>query len=299
MSHQQHAIISEHLTWCLHMGLRPSTVAQRRWHVDRLAGALHGRHEPVALLDAEHEHLREWESGLTAGPQSRASAVKHARSFYRWAVDLDRADPRLLRHLVPPKLPNRLPRPIPVGDLVTAIADADDRMRPWLVLAGFSGLRACEVAPLRVGDVDLSATPPTVFVADGQGGKQRVVPLGPVVAAELKRLGRTRGWLFPVRDRQGHEVAGTHVSASQVSHLASKYLHASGSVSTFHALRHRLGTDVWAEGRDVKVPMELLGHAGPRTSFGYAALTPGRSAEVIDRIGQRWQEDNPQRDNAA
>jgi len=42
------------------------------------------------------------------------------------------------------------PRPVSEDDLVLALATANDRVRPWLALAAFAGLRAIEIANLRV-----------------------------------------------------------------------------------------------------------------------------------------------------
>jgi len=92
-----------------------------------------------------------------------------------------------------------------------------------------------------------------------------------------------RGWLFPGQDRQCRPT-GLPVTASQVSHLASRYLHESGSSSTFHALRHRFATDAYAASCELRLVQELLGHASPVTTAVYAALVPGRSAEVAAQV---------------
>jgi integrase len=55
--------------------------------------------------------------------------------------------------LVRPRVPRALPHPIADDRLLTTIADAPPRIRPWLVLAAVCGLRAMEIANLRPTDV--------------------------------------------------------------------------------------------------------------------------------------------------
>ncbi len=92
-----------------------------------------------------------------------------------------------------------------------------------------------------------------------------------------------RGWLFPGQDRQ-RQPTGGHVTASQVSHLASRYLHDSGSASTFHALRHHFGTEVYRGSLDIRLTQDLLGHSSPAMTAGYTALAPGRAVDVVGQV---------------
>lgn len=269
--------IAQHLAWCQHRNLSTGTLAQRHYHLGRLQRWLAA--EGIDLLTPGADGLRRWQTTLVTGPSARRSAVSHARSFYAWAADLDLADPRLQRHLVSPRQPRRLPRPIDGAELAHALEHPPVRYRAWLLLATFAGLRACEVAPLRVEDLRLSDIGATVRVV-GKGGKERVVPLGPAVVAELRCCGLPRrGWLFPGQTRQ-REPTGHHVSPGQVSKLGSAYLHESGSDSTFHALRHRYATDMYAASCDLRLVQELLGHASPATTAVYTALVPGRAAQI-------------------
>jgi integrase/recombinase XerD len=75
------------------------------------------------------------------------------------------------------RAPRRLPRilgPDEVDRLVAALRTHRDRAMIWLMLLG--GLRRCEVLGLRFGDVHPGER--RVFIADGKGGHQRIVPVG-------------------------------------------------------------------------------------------------------------------------
>jgi integrase/recombinase XerC len=89
-----------------------------------------------------------------------------------------------------PKLPRRLPRPLPVDecmgllDGVAAGPDAIDlRDRALLELLYGAGLRVSELASLDVRDLDLHRGDVRV---SGKGGKQRVVPLPAAARAALE-----------------------------------------------------------------------------------------------------------------
>src|SRR6476620_2719489 len=75
------------------------------------------------------------------------------------------------------RAPRRLPRvlgPDEVDRLVAALRTHRDRAMIWLM--PLSGLRRCEVLGLRFSDVHPGER--RVFIADGKGGHQRIVPVG-------------------------------------------------------------------------------------------------------------------------
>src|SRR5262249_56654858 len=91
----------------------------------------------------------------------------------------------------PPALPvprrgRRLPRPIGEKELLAAVTAAPDRVRPWLVLAGWAGLRAVEIARLRRDNVLDTRQPPVLLIAHGatKGHAERLGPLSPFLPAQ-------------------------------------------------------------------------------------------------------------------
>jgi integrase/recombinase XerC len=51
--------------------------------------------------------------------------------------------------------------------------------------------------------------------------------------------------------------------------------------ATFHALRHRFGTQVYANSLDLRVTQEILGQSSPATTAGYAAWSPERGIAAV------------------
>lgn len=269
-------ITERHIDWCRARNLRPSTIYQRRRALARLAR--HLGHEPI---DATADELAAWWDDLTVRlvPAGRAVELAHARSFYRWAVDAELRPDDPTRRLQRPRIPRRLPRPIPDGDLAVALACAPDRVRPWLYLAAYAGLRACEIAQLRGEDLVWDRDPPILLIAEGKGGGQSAVPISPVLADILAGLPRS-GWLFP----RGDGLPGPN-RPHLVSHLANRYLHSIGVTHTLHTLRHWFGTHTYqASGRDLRQTQELLRHRSPVSTAGYTWLSPGDAAETVARL---------------
>jgi integrase len=265
--------VEAHLAHLRRRNLRTGTINQRRLVLGRLRRFL----DDVDLLAAEHDALVAFLDRGSLGPEARATETSHVRSFYGWAVleCLVAEDPSA--RLVRPRLRRRLPRPIDDRYLVRALDRAPDRVRPWLWLAAFAGLRAAEIAQLCREDVLDYHDPPVLFVVDGKGGKQRTVPLADDLLAELVTWpAPTRGWLFTrLDDRPGP------VPAHLVSNLANRYLHGEGIPYTLHTLRHWFGTTMYRRTSDLRLVQELLGHSSPVTTAGYAAWSPAKAADAV------------------
>src|SRR5260370_914737 len=73
------------------------------------------------------------------------------------------------------------------GDLFDALDGAPPRIRRWLVLAGWAGLRAVEIALLRRECVlDAAVQPVLLIAADAtKGPNERLVPMSAFVLGEL------------------------------------------------------------------------------------------------------------------
>lgn len=267
-----------HLAWLRMRRLSPHTVYDRSRVLHRLRLAL-----PVPLLEATEDDLAVWRESLNhLSGHAIATYCGHAQQFYRWAAaeGLIAASPA--EHLAMPSRPRRLPRPIGEGDLMAALAGAPPRVRPWLVLAGWCGLRAREIAYLRREDICDRNCPPVLMVTEraAKGGRERIVPLSVFVLAELgaARL-PSHGWAFRRADGQ----SGPN-QPWVVSRLSNEALREAGSAATLHQLRHRFATQAYRAGHDLRTVQELLGHASPATSAGYAAWDRAEAAATVESL---------------
>ena len=269
--------VSLHLRHLALLGCTPGTIAKRRCVLGLLAAAL-----PCPLLEADAVHLLAWRAGLSVGPATIAGYVSHARAFYRWAAAEGLIPLSPAERLPVPRLPRRIPRPIGDRDLFAAVAGAPERIRPWLVLAAWCGLRAREIALLRRECVLDSHDPPMLLVGHDatKGRAERLIPLHDFALGELLTAGLPRaGWVFRRRDG----LPGPN-RPWVVSHMSNIYLHDCGYPETLHQLRHRFATSAYAGSRDLRMVQELLGHAHPQTTAMYAAWDQAGAADIVARI---------------
>ena len=258
-------LIQAHLEWLRIRGLRPATIKARRGALLRLQRAL-----PYPLIDAVAEDLRLWQERLTIGPHALGTETAHIAQFFHWAQRHSHRPDDPAELLPRPKVPRMLPRPISEADLRMALACAPDRIRPWLILAGWCGLRAREIALLERADIRDQDDPPTLFVRDGKGGKQRVVPLPRTVARELAALRLpSRGPVF----RRADGLPGG-VPPARLSKMVSNYLGSIGVPATLHQLRHRYASLAYQATHDLLLVRDYMGHENANTTAGYAKINP-------------------------
>lgn len=234
---------------------------------------------PTELTQATREDLSRWRSGLTVTDQTVLNYATPVRGFYAWLTRYEHIDRDPALGLPLPPTRRGLPRPISDADLDYAIDAAPRRIRPWLVLAAYAGLRAKEITYLRREDVLNTGRPPAIRVTTlmGKGSRERLVPLSPYVWSELQAHGLPRRGFIFLRER-GH---GPN-TPSRVSNLANAHLRACGLDETLHQLRHWFGTETLeSSGGHLRVVQELLGHASPSTTAVYAAIRPSDAVRAV------------------
>lgn len=261
-------MVEDHLRHLRRRNLRPSTIEQRGRALRRL-----GRGHDLARISGEE--IEDWLDARDLTPSSRASEISHIRGFYRWAVMEDVLDSDPTLRVVRPRVPKRLPRPMPEPDLAMAVELAPQPIRSMLMIAAFAGLRACEISRLE-GEHVLPADG-VLLVMEDKGGGMSSVPIAPPLRAVFAGLPRS-GPLFLLTD-------GRRMRPHNVSHWCNNYLHSIGIGHTLHTLRHRFGTAVYeASGRDLRATQELLRHKTPVSTALYTWLSPGHLADAVNRV---------------
>jgi integrase/recombinase XerC len=270
-------VVARHLEHLRLRGLKPDTIYNRGRALARLAAYLDG---PVC--EATQQQLVQWRASLTVGDDAIVAYVSHVRGFFAWAAEAGVIEQNPAAGLPMPKLGRRLPRPIGEQDLMHAVqAAAGLRIRPWLVLAGWAGLRAKEIALLRRGAVLDRAWPPVLIIAKDatKGRSERVVPMSEFVLAELRPVLPPSGWVFRRLDGQPGPNR-PHL----ISQLSNRHLHSCGVQETLHQLRHRFGSGTYRANRDLRVVQELLGHESPMTTAGYAAFDNPDAVAAVEAL---------------
>ncbi|RXZ66136.1 tyrosine recombinase XerC [Pelagerythrobacter rhizovicinus] len=187
--------------------------------------------------------------------------VKHARER---AGHADAAAPRLRG----PRIKKGLPRPVTpddasnLADLVAA--DATEawigvRDRAVLLLLYGAGLRIAEALSLKGGDLPLGET----LSVTGKGGKQRVVPILPIVREGVADYARQCPWPLAKDEPLFRGAKGGPLNQGMVQKATARARLALGlpATATPHALRHSFATHLLGAGADLRSLQELLGHA--------------------------------------
>ena len=263
-----------------------------RRYVDHLAAEGAG-----TLCEVQAGHVRSFLAALRAGsserasmsPSSTARALVAARGLHRFAHAEGVVEADVAREVSPPSPPRRLPKALPVSDvlgLLDSIGGSDPaelRDRALLELLYSSGARISEAVGLDVDD--LNSTECTVLL-DGKGGRQRLVPVGkPALQALDAYLVRAR----PVLGARGRGSAAIFLnsrggrlsrqSAWNALKTAAERAELGEGVSP-HVLRHSFATHLLEGGADVRVVQELLGHASVTTTQVYTLVTMKTLREV-------------------
>jgi integrase/recombinase XerD len=215
---------------------------------------------------------------------SAARALVAVRGLHKFAVreGLVALDPA--REVKPPAAPRRLPKALPVHDVLRLLETPGGlRDRALLEVLYSTGARLSEAVGLDLDDID--AIERTVLL-DGKGGKQRLVPIGRPALDALDA--------YLVRARPGLAAAGrgspavflnvrggrlSRQSAWQTLKVAAERAGITATVSP-HTLRHSFATHLLEGGADVRVVQELLGHASVTTTQIYTLVTVNTLREV-------------------
>lgn len=225
--------------------------------------------EAVAKLDtaALREHLASRRSqGIGNVSAARElSALRGFLSFAREKAGMRDATPPRMRG---PRVKKGLPRPVTPDD-ATNVADTVSlsageawigaRDRAVLLLMYGSGLRIAEALSLKGADVPLGET----LVVTGKGGKQRVVPILPVVRASVADYATRCPWPLAPSEPLFRGAKGGPLGQGMVQKAMARARDALGlpATATPHALRHSFATHLLGAGADLRSLQDLLGHA--------------------------------------
>jgi integrase/recombinase XerC len=133
-----------------------------------------------------------------------------------------------------------------------------------------------EIAGLNSGDVLEHLEPAVIVVTHGKGDKPRVIPVAPVVITALHAHGLSAyGPVF--RDEFGDAL-----KPWKISQMLRAHMYGCGVNASAHQLRHSYGTEMYRRsGGDLRMVQDLMGHASPVTTAGYAAWDQNKAAAVV------------------
>ncbi len=193
------------------------------------------------------------------------SALKGFIAFARAQAGQENAEAPRLRG---PRIRKGLPRPVSpddavgLADTVEELATEDwigARDRAVLLLLYGAGMRIAEALSLTGDDLPLGER----ITITGKGGKQRVVPLLPIVREAVAEYAVRCPWPLGRNEPLFRGVKGGALGQGMVQKATARARRALGlpDSATPHALRHSFATHLLGAGADLRSLQELLGHA--------------------------------------
>lgn len=276
--------------------LSAHTVKAYKADLAGLIAFLEGRGFTGGPRELQPEHLSAYLAELhpITSARTRARKLSAIRTFFRYLVRRGLAPRNVGDELLSPKLPQPVPRALPVDEVFRLVeggsapagAPLAVRDTAMLELLYGAGVRAAELVGLDVAGIDLSRR--TVRVL-GKGDKERIVPFGAKAAAALERWLRVRPGVLaasaaPALDAVFLNAKGGRLTTRSLRRrLRARALDvALGRRVTPHMLRHSFATHLLDGGADLRSIQELLGHASLGTTQRYTKVSVEHLRGVYD-----------------
>ena len=205
--------------------------------------------------------------------------VRGIRRFFKWCYIEGYTTTQLLGRYTPPKVPERIVEPFKEAE-IQKISDVCLTLRDVAILYFLidTGIRAGELATVKVQDVDLEIGTAKVF---GKGAKERIVPFGDraekaIIDYVLNERPEARG-----TDQLFLNPDGVSMKSSAVRQLFERLRRRSG-IKPLHAhrFRHSFATSFLINGGDSLMLKYLLGHTTLIMVDRYVHIANMKAAQV-------------------
>jgi len=224
----------------------------------------------------------EGRTGRNWSAETFRTYLKTLSVFFKWCMREGLRTDNPIRGLEVPRVPRSLPAKLTKQSAQRLLEVAHNypyptrflRMRNHAILATFlyCGLRKKELLHLQLADVDVASL--SLFVRQGKGAKDRIVPLSQSLAhilrtymEERQRLGRTCPEFF------ASSTNNMGVSDSGLRRLIAEIRDASGIRFSAHRLRHTFATLMLEGGCDIYSLSRMLGHSDISTTTIYLSAS--------------------------
>jgi integrase/recombinase XerD len=236
--------------------------------------------------------------------QSQIAILNNIQVFYHYLFNTGKILSNPAEVIRLPKKPRQLPsvilkphemkRLLAQPDTSTVLGFRDRTMYEVLYT---TGIRIGELTRLRVQDLALSEG--TIFIHQGKGEKDRVVPVGATACRYLAEYVKRIRPMF--RQASATDVlffnkAGRPQQKAGIWRKLKLYAMRAGIEKrvTVHTFRHTLATEMLKGGADIRQIQELLGHGNLRTTQIYTHIVKGDLRRVQAQCHPREQTELPE-----
>jgi site-specific recombinase XerD len=263
-------------------GFSPNTINRYRIVVKTYSRLM----EVETLDQVTNENVRElFYHGRTKRNWSVNTFIVYRKSllvFFRWCIKEGLMTQNPIDDIEVPRLERRLPPKLTKQATMRLLEVVYNypyeynflRYRNHAIFSTFifAGLRKQELLSLRYSDVDLDNL--TIFVRQGKGKKDRIVPMSYTLAQSLKRyvlerkrLNKTHPEFFS--SLRGNEAFGIN----GLKNLVNRIREVSGIAFSVHKLRHTFATLMLEGGCDIYSLSKMMGHSDIKTTTIYLAAS--------------------------
>ena len=275
-----------HFEWMLVAGYSGDTVRARRIALKRFIrwaderGIADPREITKPILERYQRSLfyyrKEDGKPLTLG--SQLGCLAPIKTLFKWLARENHILYNPASELQLPRQPRRLPRSIlSVAEAEAVLAEADPssaqglRDRAMLETLYSTGLRRMELPALAIYDIDLARC--LVFVREGKGRRDRVIPIGERACAWVEKyLTEARPALL-VADSEFLFLTdyGEPMTPEFLAGKVKRYMEFAGVAKSgaCHLFRHACATHMLDNGADIRFIQAMLGHANLQTTEIY------------------------------
>lgn len=232
---------------------------------------LDGVSDLKTLSDLKAMDFRSWlarQNSKNLAKTSIARSLSAVRSWFRWMEANDILENPAIKSVRTPKIPRSIPKPVSAIDAQEVINLSEtfyeDNWQGKRDMAVFTllygcGLRISEALNLNIGDW----TDGDALTITGKGGKQRRIPLLPIIKEAVSKYLKTCPYDRDPSSPLFRGMKGGRLSSRQIQLSLQKMRPLLGlpDTATPHALRHAFATHLLSGGGDLRSIQELLGHA--------------------------------------
>lgn len=265
--HTWTAVLRQFTQWCLDRGIdQPRLVTY-----------------PILTKYQRYLYYYRQSNGEPLSTYSQNAKLSPVKSFFRWLTRQHYILFNPASELELAKRQRKLPRAIlsqSEVELLLSQTDIDDiyglRDRAMMEVLYSTGIRRMEIVNLKLHDID--KTWGTVFIYQGKGRKDRVVPIGERALAWVNKyqedvrpqllIGEDDYTLF--LNQYGVKMSMEGLSRKVRIYLKQANIDKPGSC---HLFRHSMATHMLENGADIRYIQELLGHANLDTTQIYTHVS--------------------------
>ena len=227
--------------------------------------------------------------------RSLARTLSALRQFFRWLDAQGKVTNRVVLQLASPKVPHSVPKPLTIAKAAGVVEASAGAELEWtlardaavLLLLYGAGLRIAEALSIKLKDAPVGDR--DVLRVTGKGGKERLVPVLPVVRSAVARYLALNPYPLGPEEALFRGAKGGPLSP-RIIQLAMERMRAAldlPATATPHALRHSFATHLLSSGGDLRQIQELLGHASLSTTQAYTEVDRERLLAVYDAAHPR------------